>query len=114
MSDSKRGTITHRPVGQWETIRQIRGANRAAGDRWFDPDTCAAFGTRVHQAVYGGRYFVTSERDPYGTAWDGKRRYTVRRAFDNARIVTVGEFGQYATAREAHEAARKAAEGDRA
>lgn len=115
MTQGPRGIIEHRRPGEWLTIRQIRGANRAAGQHWFDPDTLAFFNSRIHQRVYGGRFFVTSERDDYPNgAWDGERRYTVRRAEDDGTISTFGEFGQYPTAREAHSAARRAAEEEQA
>lgn len=103
---SKRGQMPEpKRAGQFVTVRQIRGAARAAGSHWFDPDTMAAFGSRVHQKVYAGRLFVSSERDPWGAAWDGERRYTVREALPDGSIATVGEFGAFRTAREAHAAA---------
>lgn len=112
------GTPVRRKAGEFETIRQIRGANRQAGHHWFDPETMEFFGTSVDNVVYGGRYFVTEDNPP---SWQHFAetaefpypilpRYTVRRVNDDATIGTVGEFRQYYTRTSAHEAARKAAE----
>lgn len=93
----------------YANIDEIRDANERAGRYWFAPDAMRCFGTQVHQTVYGGRVFVTSERDPHGSAWDGERRYSIRIAQDDGSIRTVGEFGQYASASAAHSAARRIA-----
>jgi hypothetical protein len=61
------------------TIRQIKQANRAAGQYWFSPATMRFFKSRVLEGVYGGRYFVTSEKGPSGV-----RLYSVREVTDNA------------------------------
>jgi hypothetical protein len=91
---------------------------KAAGtaSHFFDTDTMRAFKSRVGGAVYGNRYFVTSEPD-----YDGSdRRYTVREfAFTEAKresdnrvvlvceIATVGEFREHATSAIAHRVARE-------
>jgi hypothetical protein len=78
-------------------VDEIRQANAAHGHHFFEPDTMRFFRSRVLAGVYGGRYFVTSERAP-GAA----RRYTVRRADEYGAISTAGEgFRAYATAAEA-------------
>lgn len=111
---SKRGQMPEpkRP-GQFKTIRQIRGFNRAAGSLWFGVGAMRFFGTRIHKGVYGGRWFVTSEQDPQEIVWDGARRYTVRKVQEDGSIATCGDFGQYATSREAHRAALRHAVDDR-
>lgn len=101
------------------TIDEIVRRNRALGHNWFEPETRRWFGSRIHDEVYGDGFFVTSERDEragrYGAAWDGERRYTVRRALPDGSITTVGTFGGYGTRAAAHAAARRAAtEADRA
>lgn len=66
------------------SLTQIRQAMIARGSHFWDKDTMYFFSSRTSENVYPtwcGTYFVTSERDRdhgYGTAWDGKRRYTVR------------------------------------
>jgi len=91
---------------------QVRELARDCGNHFFDADSMKHFGSRIHDRVYGGRYFVTSEQDNTGHAWDGQRRYTVR-SFDyedgRFTIDTVGEFGEYATATKAHAVAAKLA-----
>lgn len=82
----------------FNTIDEIKRANADAGLNWFAKETMRFFGSRIGSAVYGGRYFVSSEQDNYG---NGDRRYTVRLAEANGQIETVGEFCQYATRSEA-------------
>lgn len=72
------------------TIGEIRAANKAAGQFFFSPDTMRFFDSRVESAVYGGRYFITSEQGPHG-----RRRYTIRHASPNGHIRTVGGFGAW-------------------
>lgn len=96
----------------FRNMRQIRRANAERGDRWFEPPTLRFFGSRVHDPIYGGRYFVTSEQDPQGQAFEGQRRYTVRKANDDGSIETVGEFMEHASRAAAHQAARRLAESD--
>lgn len=80
------------------TISAIKAANAAAGYYFFSPETMRSFGSRVSDDVIQGVLFVTSERDRIGNAWDGARRYTVRRFFpETGSIQTVSEFGQFAT-----------------
>lgn len=90
----------------------IRHANEDAGLYWFSPATLRFFRSRVSAAVYqgtGGIYFVTSEQGP-----NMSREYSVRR-FDPAigGVDTHGEFQAYATAAQAHGAAKRAAAGPR-
>lgn len=95
--------------GMWE----VRQANSQLGHYFFDAGTLRFFRSRVHDDLYGGRYFVTSERDEgfgvLGAAWGGERRYTVRRANGDGSIDTVGEFGQYGSRSGAHAAAARLA-----
>ena len=63
---------------------------------FFSPGAVQGFGSRIESALYGGRYFVTSERTYNGNG----RLYTVREATQDD-IVNVGEFQQYRTLRQA-------------
>ncbi len=84
------------------TIEQVKAANAAAGQHWFEPDAMAFFRTRISERIYGGRYFVTSETPGNGAP----RRYTVRSAEPDGTIATVGEF--YALSRyTAHQEAQR-------
>lgn len=101
----------------YRTMADVRQANAEIGNHWFDRDTLRCFGCRVIDRLYGGRYFVTSERDSgyvgsdgvIHAAWDGKRRYSVRVAMPDGTIRTVGEFGQYASLSGAKRAAERLA-----
>lgn len=90
----------------YRTIADIKLANKAAGHFFFSKETLDWFSSIVEPGVYGGRYFVTSERDESGIVWGGKRRWSVRRANDDGTIDTVGEFGGFASKARATQAAR--------
>lgn len=103
--------------GPWSSIARIEAANDARGHHFFDRSTMRAFGSIVYPEIYGGRYFITSERDrgvmtSYGwmQANGGKRLYSVRRAEDDGSINTVGEFCAFTTKRQAQKYAAKLAD----
>jgi len=75
------------------TMDQIKQANHEAGGYWFSPGARRFFRSRLGRTVYRGRYFVSSEQQDD----NHPRRYTIRRAGDDGRISTVGEFQEYAT-----------------
>jgi hypothetical protein len=87
-----RGAVLTR--GKWESMTNVQYENRATGQHWFSESTLQFFGSRIGGRVYGGRFFVSSERDSYG-AWGGQRRYTIRIVRDDANIDTWGEHGQF-------------------
>lgn len=79
-------------------IQDIIEINKEAGFHWFDKSSVAYFGTIIESHPFeidGIWYFITSEQDPNGYAWDGERRYTIRYMTDNGNIRTWGEFGAY-------------------
>lgn len=78
-------TTSASPTG-FQDIEQIKQANREAGRFFFSPDTMRFFASRVLPTVYGGRFFVTSEKRGFD---DDGREYRVRVAFDNGEIETV-------------------------
>lgn len=98
---------------RFRTLDDIIRRNRAAGGKWFEPSNMRYFGARLQSRIYpakdGRAYFVTSERDSAGRAWNGRRLYSVRVALPNGDIETAGEFGEHTTGRAAHAAARKLA-----
>jgi hypothetical protein len=76
-------------------ITDIKRANKAAGNHWFEPATMRFFNSKVESRIYegpGGVYFVTSERRER----DMPKRYSVR-VFDPSTgdIDTVGEFQEF-------------------
>ena len=75
----------------------------ACGSHFFDADTMRFFKSRILDGVtiHDGRaYFVTSERFDAGTP----RRYSARYMVAGAHFFEVGEFQEYATARQARQA----------
>lgn len=96
-------------VQRWyHDIDEIKQANRAAGFKFFTPGAMQFFRSRVHDTVYGGRYFVTSERDPDGNP----RRYTVRKCDTDGDVGTAPghDFMEYASRDAAHKAAQQLAD----
>ncbi|MFA7296301.1 MAG: hypothetical protein WC211_03820 [Dehalococcoidia bacterium] len=91
-------------VGPFESIEQIKRANAEIGHHFFDADTLRFFRSHVSPEVYGGRFFVTSEKPPYGD-----RAFTVRMARDSGEVRTIGEFCARAKGA-AHRLARACAE----
>jgi Fe-S-cluster formation regulator IscX/YfhJ len=88
---------------RYTDIDQIRRANQDAGQHWFDPSTMRFFSSRVGHAVYGGKYFVSSEQFDYNSP----RLYTVRFVDERGWIDEVGEFQQYPSHAAAVRAIRK-------
>lgn len=77
----------------YNTITDIRNANKALGHHWFEPGTMRSFQSRIASGVLGGRYFVTSEKN----GCSHPRLFTVRRANDDGSIDTVSDFQQFET-----------------
>lgn len=93
---------------RYQTVADVRAANKAAGRYFFERATMRFFQSRIESTLYGGRYFITSEQCPgVGHA----RLYSVREALPDGEIGTVGEFQQYRHIEDAREAARRLARG---
>jgi hypothetical protein len=75
----------------FKTIAEVRQANKASGNHWFDRSSMRHFNTRIESKLYKGGYFITSE----SMRLDPARRYTVRKALSDGSIQTVGEFHWY-------------------
>lgn len=95
-------TSTH----TYPTFRDIWGLMdhvTGAGNYFFSPGALSFFNARVHGDLYGGRFFVTSERCDWG---DGHPRYyTVRFVRDNGDgsvAVTSTGFQRFASRSGAH------------
>jgi len=75
----------------YQTLSDVKAANRESGGHWFDKSTMRFFNTRMESQLYGGRYFITSERydENHG------KRYSIRQAMPDGSVDTVGEFQQY-------------------
>ena len=84
----------------FNNVNEIIQANRNSGGHWFSEETMRFFKCRILDGVFGGHYFVTSEKGPSGV-----RAYTVRHADSDGTISTVGGFQAYGTASDALDAA---------
>jgi hypothetical protein len=91
----------------FETVEAIKEANRRKGGHFFDKATMRAFRTRLGDAVYGGRYFITSEQRPEESGRPAPRLYTVREADPDGAVRTVGDFQAYTTTAQARAAIRE-------
>lgn len=97
--------------GSFKTMTEVKAANRRIDHHWFDPDAMRFFDTRIETGVIKGKYFITSEQyhhfpcsgqgcfNPQGLCYP--RRYTIRIAYADGSVDTIGDFQQFATKREA-------------
>ena len=89
----------------FKTIADVRYANQQLGHHWFDRSSMRFFNTTIESSLYGGRFFITSERmDPRHP-----KKYTVREALPTGEIKTVGEFHRMTSIEDARDAARNLA-----
>ena len=104
---SATGASAH--VYQHYCIDEVIRHSAQAGNYFFSEGAKRFFSSRTLSAVYGGRFFVTSEQDR-GTysVWNGERRYTVRECNDG-QIETRSDFGEFGNAESAKRAARNLA-----
>ncbi len=88
----------------FDTIGEIRRANRDSGHHWFEPSTLRFFGSRILPTIYYHRYFISSEQDKTIDGPAAPRLYTIRHAADNGSVSTVGNFQAYTSAKAAQRA----------
>jgi len=69
----------------FNTIADVRTANRKLGRHFFDRETMRFFNSKVYPYVYGGSFFITRERYDFGM----KEEFAVRYARRDGSIVTV-------------------------
>ena len=89
-------------TGYFPSVGHIQDANEKAGRYFFSPSAMRGFRTRVHNAVYGGCVFVTSEQFSFRGHTE-PREYRVRVAMKDGSIRSVGK---YPTRSNAHENAK--------
>ena len=101
----------------FNNITQIKRANKATGQQWFDPGALQFFDSKFPPRcvfpVKDGAFFISSEYSKgvyISTGWvpDGPVLWTLRFADAEGKISTVGEFQQYESLEEAKTAAVKA------
>jgi len=90
---------------QYTSIVQIISEAQSAGSHFFDEATLRFFSSRIHSKIYGGCYFITSERDNYRDS--NPRFYTIRKYEGGLKVETVGEFCQYTSKAQAISAVKK-------
>ncbi len=90
---------------QYTSINQIIDEAKNAGSHFFSKDTLRFFSSRIHSEIYGGCYFITSERDNYRD--NNPRFYTIRKYEGGLKVETVGEFCQYTSKAQAISAVKK-------
>jgi len=83
-------------------MAEVRRRNAEANGHWFEPGTIRFFRSRVGSTLYGGRFFISSERGP-----DEVRRYSIREAKEDGHIYTVGQFGRFRSWNGAAKAVRR-------
>ena len=98
-------------IGSFSSVSQIKRLNESSGRYFFSPAAMRGFRSRVHDSVYGGCVFVTSEKNDMPYCAPQPRMYTVRVAMADGSIRTYGSIGDYATRAEAHSVARLLAAG---
>jgi hypothetical protein len=72
-------------TGYFPSIGHIQDANKQSGRFFFDPAAMRGFRSRVHNAVYGGCAFVTSEQFAFRGRTE-PREYRVRVAMQDGSI----------------------------
>ena len=87
----------------FQSIEDIKLANKNRGYHFFDASTMRFFHSRIGNAVYGGRFFITSEQQEYNTP----RLYTIRECSESGDINTVGTFQEYESSIQAKRAILK-------
>jgi hypothetical protein len=96
--DRKRAEVTKAlnapPALRYPSLNAVKVANENRGRTlgrayWFGASEMEHFGTRVYPALYGGKYFVTSEYKDYDRT---ARAFTIREALADGSIDTVGTF----------------------
>ena len=80
----------------YKNFAEMKRANEAVGNYWFDADAMRFFSSKLHHPIYPisrGAYFVSSERFHE----DAERRFSVRLCDRSGVVSTVGDFRQYET-----------------
>jgi hypothetical protein len=82
----------------FNTIAELKQANKDAGMYFFSKDTMNFFASRIESSLYKNQCFITSEKKCFN---DYTRVYSVRRARPDASIETLEkDFACIESARE--------------
>lgn len=91
---------------KFRDMSELKAFAKDHGNHFFDKDVLKFFSSRVSEELYGGRFFVTSEKNFDGT----ERRYSVRVMQLHEDSVThdsIGGFQRFASHSGAHAAAKR-------
>lgn len=72
----------------FKTLADVRAANQAIGNHWFDRATMRWWKTRIESSLRGGRFFITSEDEFCIDGRRPRRVYSVREALPDGSIKT--------------------------
>ena len=90
-------------LGHFPSVGHIQDANKNGGRFFFEPNAMRGFRSRVHNALYGGCVFVTSEQFSFRGHTD-PREYRVRVAMSDGSIQSV--MGKFKSRADAHDNAK--------
>ena len=89
----------------YNNIHEIIAEATKAGSHFFDKSSMRWFNSRIYPKIYGGCYFITSEKDDmrptHRRAWS-VRKYNGGRAIDD-----IGNFCEFNSLAEAVKAVKK-------
>lgn len=90
-------------LGHFPSVGHVQDANKNGGRFFFEPNAMRGFRSRVHNALYGGCVFVTSEQFSFRGHTE-PREYRVRVAMSDGSIQSV--MGKFKTRANAHDNAK--------
>ncbi len=97
-------TFTKEQVKNMANVNMMFQLKRIAennGSYFFSEGAMRSFQSRIHDAVYGGCVFVTSEKNR-SWRYEYPRLYTVRYMDSKGNTHTIGEFQGFDTRSKAH------------
>ncbi len=78
-----------RESSPFNTLSDVRAANRAIGNNWFDRGTMRWWKSRLESGLITRRYFISSEDEFAIDGRQPKRIFAVRYANDDGSIKTI-------------------------
>lgn len=81
----------------YKNITEIKAANKAIDNHFFDADALRFFNSKVYPEIIHGNVFITSERYDENSP----RLFTVRCALENGSIESVSKFQAFETKQQA-------------
>ena len=91
-------------------IYEIQEINEESGYCFFDPSTMQSFSVRIHDSIYGGCVFVTSELiiPPQSLSLQSRRHrnFVVHMVTEDGDIQTIGSSQGYSRRDKAHAVAK--------